>query len=60
MRSLSILPLSYKWLIISYNWLCIINWESISAILVSPKPKVVAAVNNIMTGALGGILFDLV
>jgi len=25
---------------------------------VSPNPKVVAAVNNITTGALGGILFN--
>jgi len=28
-----------------------------SAILVSP-PKVVAAVNSVVTGALGGMLFD--
>jgi hypothetical protein len=33
--------------------------ESVSAILVSPpNPKVVAAVNSVVTGAFGGILFD--
>jgi len=31
----------------------------VSAILVSPSPKVVAAVDIVITGALGGILFDL-
>jgi len=30
------------------------------AILVSPNPKVVAAVDDIVTGALGGILFNLI
>jgi len=30
------------------------------AILASPNPKVVAAVDVIVTSALGGILFDLV
>jgi len=59
MRSLSILLLSYKWLTISYNWPRVINWESVSAILVSPPmPKVVAAVNNVVTSALGGMLFN--
>jgi len=33
-------------------------YKSVSAILVPPDPKVVAAVNDIATGALGGILFD--
>jgi len=27
---------------------------------VSPAPKAVAAVNVVMTGALGGMLFDLI
>jgi len=27
---------------------------------VSPSPKVVVAVNGIITGALGGILFDFI
>jgi len=31
-----------------------------SAILVSPNPKVVAAINVVITSALGGILFDLI
>jgi len=31
-----------------------------SAILVSPNPKVVAAVDVVITGALGGILFNLI
>jgi len=34
--------------------------EFIFAILVSPSPKVVAAVNSIITGTLGGILFNFV
>ena len=37
-----------------------INCKFISAILVSPNPKVVAAVNSIITSALGGILFDFI
>jgi len=36
------------------------TYKSISAILVSPNPKVVVAVNSIATGALGGILFNFV
>jgi len=32
----------------------------VSAILVSPDLEVVATVDVVMTGALGGILFDLV
>ena len=31
-----------------------------SAIRVSPNPKVVAAVDVVVTGALGGMLFDLI
>jgi len=34
------------------------TYKSVSAILVSPNPKVVAAVNGIVTGALGSIFFD--
>ena len=62
MRSLSILLLSYKRLTIFYNWPYITTWESVSAILVSPgpEPEVIAAVNGVVTGALGGILFDLI
>jgi len=30
------------------------------AILVSPNPKVVAAVDVVITSALGGMLFDLI
>ena len=38
-----------------------INCKLVSAILVSPlNPKVVATVNSIITGALGGILFDFI
>ena len=59
MRSLSILLLSYKRLTISYNWPRVTTCELVSAILVSPpKPKVVTAVNSVVTSALGGILFD--
>jgi len=60
MRSLSILLLSCKWLTISYNWPCVTTWESLLSILVSPGPEVVAAVNAVVTSALGGILFNLV
>jgi len=31
-----------------------------STILVSPSPEVIAAVNIIITGALGGMLFNLI
>jgi len=34
--------------------------KSIPSILVSPNPKVVAAVDWVVTGALGGMLFDFV
>jgi len=33
-------------------------YKSVSTILVSPNPKVVATINNIATSALGGILFN--
>ena len=59
MRSLSILLLSYKRLTISYNWPYITIYKSVSAILVSPY-KVITAVNNVVTNALGGILFNFV
>jgi len=39
----------------------VINCELVSTILVSPlNPKVVTAINSIITGALGGILFDFI
>jgi len=34
--------------------------KSVSFILVSPDPKVVAAVDWVVTGALGSMLFDFV
>jgi len=35
------------------------NYKSVLAMLVSPpKPKVVAAVNGVITSALGGMLFN--
>jgi len=35
--------------------------ELVSFILVSPpKPKVVAAIDGVITGAFGGILFDFI
>jgi len=34
--------------------------ESVSTILVSPNPKVVVAVDSIITGALGGMLFNFI
>jgi len=36
----------------------VINCESVLAILVSSDLKVAAAVNGIVTGALGGMLFN--
>ena len=60
MRFLSSLLLSYKRLTISYNWPYITTWESVSAILVSPNPKVIAAVDIVVTSALGGMLFNLI
>jgi len=60
MHSLSILLLSNKRLTISYNWPLVTTYKSVSAILVSPNPKVVVAVNGIVTSALGSILFDFI
>ena len=60
MRSLSILLLSNKQLTISYNWPLVTTYKSVSAILVSPNPKVVVTINGIITSALGGMLFDFV
>jgi len=51
--------LSINRLTISYNYLTITSCESVSYILVLlPNPKVVAAVNSVITGAFGGILFN--
>jgi len=36
------------------------TYKSISAILVSPNPKVVITVNSIATGALGSMLFNFI
>ena len=36
------------------------TYKSVSAILVSPNPKVVITVNGIATSALGGMLFDFI
>jgi len=36
------------------------TYKSVSAILVSPNPKVVVTINGIATSALGGILFDFI
>jgi len=55
-RSLSILLLSNNRLTISYNCPRVTIYKLVSAILVSPNPKVVAAV--VVTGAFSSILFD--
>ena len=59
--SLSNLLLSIIWLTISYNCPTITIYNSVSTMLVSPlspDPKVVAAINGVVTSAFGGILFD--
>jgi hypothetical protein len=56
---LSIVLLSINQSTISCNWPLITICELSSLILVSlPILKVVAAVNGVVTAALGGILFD--
>ena len=59
--SLSNLLLSVIWLTISCNCPTVTIYNSISAILVSPlglDSKVVTAVNGVVTGTFGGILFN--
>ena len=59
--SLSSLLLSVIWLTISYSCPTVTIYNTVSAILVSslsPDPKVVAAVNGVVTSTFGGILFD--
>jgi len=36
------------------------TYKSVSTILVSPNPKVVAAINGIITSALDGMLFNFI
>ena len=55
-RSLSILLLSNNQSTISYNCPRVTTYKLVSAILVSPNPKVITAV--VITGAFGGILFN--
>ena len=59
--SLSSLLLSVIWLTISYSCPTVTIYNAMSAILVSLlslDPKVVAAVNGVVTSAFGGILFN--
>ena len=59
--SLSSLLLSVIWLTISCSCPTITIYNSISAILVSPlnpNPKVVTAVNGVITSAFSGIVFN--
>jgi len=59
--SLSALLLSYSLLTISYNYLTITSYKLVSLILVLPNnPKVVTAVNSVVTSAFGGILFNFI
>jgi hypothetical protein len=56
--SLSITLLSINQLTISYNCPLITGYK-LSVILVSsPNPKVIAAVDGVVTAAFGGILFN--
>ena len=58
---LSALLLSCSLLTISYNYLTVTSCELVSLILISPLvPKVVAAVNSIITSAFSSILFNFV
>jgi len=51
--------LAINWLITSYSCLTVIGcYELVSAILVSPNFKVVAAVDGVIVAAFGGMLFD--
>ena len=57
--SSSIRLLSYKRLIISYNYPRVTTYKSVSAILVSvPNLKVITAVNSVVVSAFSSILFD--
>jgi len=48
-----------NWLTISYSYLTVIGcYKLVSAILVSPNLKVVAAVNGVVVAAFSGILFN--
>jgi len=59
--SLSALLLSYSQLTIFYNYLTITSCELVSLILVSPLiPKVVAAINSVITSTFSGILFNFI
>jgi len=59
--SLSILLLSINQLTISYNYLTVTSYKLVSLILVLPLiPKVVAAVNGVVTSAFSSILFDFI
>jgi len=59
--SLSALLLFYSQLTISYNCLTVTSYESVSLILVSPLvPKVVTAVNGVITSAFSSILFNFI
>jgi len=51
--------LAINWLTISCNYPTVIGcYKLVSAILVSPNLKVVAAVNGVVVAAFGGMLFD--
>jgi hypothetical protein len=57
--SLSIILLSINQSTISYNCPLITIYKLVSVILVSlPNPKVIAAVNSVMTAAFSSILFN--
>jgi len=59
--SLSALLLSYSLLTISYNYPTITSYKLVSLILVFPLvPKVVAAVNSVITSTFSGILFNFI
>jgi len=53
---------SISWSTISYSYPTVIGcYKSVSAILVSlPNLEVVAAVDGVVAGAFGGILFDFI
>jgi len=57
--SLSIILLSINRLTISYNYPLVTSYKLVSSILVSlPNLKVITAVNGVITGAFGGMLFN--
>jgi len=56
---LNIILFSINWLTISYSYLTVIGYyKLVSAILVPPNLKVVAAVNSVIVAAFGGMLFN--